>query len=48
MAKKLFSVRLESNVEISMGLIKILIYLAIIVGFIAFFAVLINFVVRFF
>jgi len=46
--QKLFSVRLESNGEISMALIKILIYLAIIVGFIAFFAVLINFAVRFF
>jgi len=31
-----------------MGFIKILIYLAILVGFIAFFAVLINFAVRFF
>ena len=48
MVPKLFSVRLESNVEIPMGFIKILIYLAIIVGFIAFIAVLINFVVRFF
>ena len=47
-AQKPFLVRLESTVEISMGLIKILIYLAIIVGFIAFFAVLINFAVRFF
>jgi len=45
--KTIFST-LESNVEIFMGLIKILIYLVIIVGFIAFFAVLINFAVRFF
>ena len=45
--KNIFSTG-KSNVEISMGLIKILIYLAIIVGFIVFFAVLINFVVRFF
>ena len=31
-----------------MGLIKILIYLVLIVGFVAFLAVLINFAVRFF
>ena len=36
------------NIEIPMGLIKILIYVAILVGFIIFFAVLINFAVRFF
>jgi len=45
--KNIFSTG-KSNVEISMGFIKILIYLAIIVGFIVFFAVLINFMVRFF
>ena len=48
LAPKPFSVWLESNVEILMGLIKILIYLAILVGCIVFFAILINFAVRFF